>query len=570
MPEHAVGAKKALFAAIFISVLIAAAILSTALKGVSGNDESKNILFIAIAGASLIGSAAFLFFTPNLSRRIVFIAGIAACVLISLSAIAFFRGATLHALAGFAFEPGTLIWSFACVAIMLAAYIVASRARAVSIAIWTILVSISAAALIGYVVQFFPSIPGVSDTSVDIRYLCGLGILIDAFLLVRSHLFRDRILLLVCLALCAAGALVPVAKTSSQIQLSWQSTEHLALTAYAAEPGSLLFGTGPVSFSHVWNQYRPKEVNATPFWNQDFEQGFSFLSTLTLEFGVLPLLLLIIMPLSFGSAVWLRRLRSIPAEALLWLGLIWYGFVVIAFSRPGSSFMLIALFLMGMCISRTFSSSEALAGISRKEVKWVLIALFLATGVALCSFAAMRAHALSEYNGGVAALQAETAQPASAEEHFTASLKKSTTLEAARALASVQFLQSQLLVKSVSGTMTSSQASTTLHLLISAESAAETALSMDPMDLRTMIVLANVRLFRFSVTGDSEELKKCQEVSNEAARLYPAHPAALFLAAQAAAASQDYYDARSMLDSALALKPDFTEAQKLRASLPAR
>lgn len=66
----------------------------------------------------------------------------------------------------------------------------------------------------------------------------------------------------------------PTITTTAQIM--WKSIKHNPLT-----------GTGPNTFVIDWAQWQPKEVSQTIFWNTDFIEGFSTLSTFVVTTGIL-------------------------------------------------------------------------------------------------------------------------------------------------------------------------------------------------------------------------------------------------------------------------------------------
>jgi len=69
-------------------------------------------------------------------------------------------------------------------------------------------------------------------------------------------------------------------------QIAWKSIKH-----------NPLFGTGPNTFVTDWSLWQPKEIAQTVFWNVDFTNGYSLLTTFTVTtglFGLIAFLLFII------------------------------------------------------------------------------------------------------------------------------------------------------------------------------------------------------------------------------------------------------------------------------------
>lgn len=62
------------------------------------------------------------------------------------------------------------------------------------------------------------------------------------------------------------------------------TTSKVALKSLAHNP---VLGTGPNTFSIDWSLWQPKEITETVFWNVNFSDGFSFMSTALVTTGVL-------------------------------------------------------------------------------------------------------------------------------------------------------------------------------------------------------------------------------------------------------------------------------------------
>ena len=62
-------------------------------------------------------------------------------------------------------------------------------------------------------------------------------------------------------------------------QISWKAIKH-----------NPFFGTGPNTFAIDWASWQPKEIAQTAFWNSDFNEGYSTLSTYAATTGILGIL----------------------------------------------------------------------------------------------------------------------------------------------------------------------------------------------------------------------------------------------------------------------------------------
>lgn len=81
--------------------------------------------------------------------------------------------------------------------------------------------------------------------------------------------------------------------SSLEVRPGMEATLDVVSKARAGSPGSMLIGTGPNTFGAAWLANKPAEVNRTPFWNLDFNVGYS---TLVTAFGSVGLL---------GALAWL-------------------------------------------------------------------------------------------------------------------------------------------------------------------------------------------------------------------------------------------------------------------------
>ena len=86
----------------------------------------------------------------------------------------------------------------------------------------------------------------------------------------------------------------PSIVTTSQI--AWKSIKH-----------NPLFGTGPNTFVIDWALWQPKDIAQTVFWNVDFTNGYSILSTFTVTTGLIGLLALLLFLVTYVA----RSIQSI-------------------------------------------------------------------------------------------------------------------------------------------------------------------------------------------------------------------------------------------------------------------
>ncbi|MBT3282685.1 tetratricopeptide repeat protein [bacterium] len=105
----------------------------------------------------------------------------------------------------------------------------------------------------------------------------------DSKTMVKSKAFiPSSIVLIISIMFIVAGSFFGGYTSSlfsvSQIEArpSWQSTVDITKQTYSE---SLLFGSGPNTFSSQWTKLKPQSINNTLFWNIDFESGVGFVPT---------------------------------------------------------------------------------------------------------------------------------------------------------------------------------------------------------------------------------------------------------------------------------------------------
>lgn len=71
------------------------------------------------------------------------------------------------------------------------------------------------------------------------------------------------------------------------VRPSWKTTIQISGDVLG---DNLLFGTGPGTFTEVWSQYRPMEVNQTVFFNADFSNAIGYVPTSIISTGLIGML----------------------------------------------------------------------------------------------------------------------------------------------------------------------------------------------------------------------------------------------------------------------------------------
>ena len=126
-----------------------------------------------------------------------------------------------------------------------------------------------------------------------------------------------------------------------EVQLPFNISWKISASSFRDSP---ILGTGPATYLYNFTQYKPVEVNKTPFWNVRVSSAYNFYLQTWAELGGAGVLLIIIISLTF-------ILLSLKSRDELGLGIAVLTFFVIACLNPlsvatmGIGFLLLALFM---------------------------------------------------------------------------------------------------------------------------------------------------------------------------------------------------------------------------------
>src|SRR3989344_5873099 len=103
-----------------------------------------------------------------------------------------------------------------------------------------------------------------------------------------------------------------------EVRPSWQGT--LAIGGETLDsPLTLLFGSGPNTFTRGWGLHKPVQVNESPYWNAAFNAGVASIPTSFITVGIVGVLAWILSILALIVVVirlWMARGAHIPSPAL--------------------------------------------------------------------------------------------------------------------------------------------------------------------------------------------------------------------------------------------------------------
>lgn len=152
------------------------------------------------------------------------------------------------------------------------------------------------------------------------------------------------------------------ANLPAEVSPSFATTLSVAKSVLGEGTRTLLFGSGPATFSLDWALYRDPLINQTQFWSVLFPQGFSWFSTLLSTVGLTGIFAFAIFVL-ISLIVFLRHLLRYPHEENTPLGLsIFIGFIALIFVGilyPANVTFILMFFLMAGLLTTLLARPEA-------------------------------------------------------------------------------------------------------------------------------------------------------------------------------------------------------------------
>jgi len=338
----------------------------------------------------------------------------------------------------------------------------------------------------------------------------------------------------------------------------------------AAREGSLrgaLLGTGPNTFGIAWLAHKPPEVNQTPFWNLDFNVGYSTLATAFGSVGFLGALAwlvpLVLLCVAFVRAI---RLGVLSRDERLTAGLLGIGtlslFAAIVLYVPSQNIILLAFALSGAAFGFLWRqgrhaeeeqpSASVLRGVGVLAIAGALLALTITSG-----FVTVRRLAAESYTGaGLYALASGDVDAALARARRAQAVERTANALRLQADAGVQ----KLAAIARDTTLTPEDARTTFTTQVqSVIPAAQAAILGVPADYRAYYSLARVYdlLASLKVEGAYQSAAAAYAA---AAERNPTNPMIPLAVARLEASQGNAEGTQTAITRALQLKPDYTDA----------
>lgn len=183
------------------------------------------------------------------------------------------------------------------------------------------------------------------------------------------------------------------------VEVRPSATASLSITRAVFED-NLWFGVGPNRYADAWRLHKNDSINETVFWDTDFNSGYSYVLNVFTTFGLVGGILFVLFTISFAVSISRRLLAGTEENSfnkflaiLVFTGAL-YLWVITYVYTPGISLLLLAAFLTGLSyvtagslnkkgtnISLTLvnNKAKAVGAIAVLVVVVVLVSLFVMT-----------------------------------------------------------------------------------------------------------------------------------------------------------------------------------------------
>lgn len=358
-----------------------------------------------------------------------------------------------------------------------------------------------------------------------------------------------------------------------EVRPSFEATLNVARQVYA---DNALLGTGPNKFIDAWRLYKDNAINTTAFWNTDFSAGSGYITTFFVTSGVLGglawiafLLMYVIggvralLRVSEADKMWyFIAVSSFVASVYVWgMSLLFVpGVVVLLIGALCTGIALQAFSMLGNGSVQTFALGD-----DRRTGFLLTVGVIVIIVVAVSALYATTRHYSSVYafNSSILSMQ-EGKQIAELEQEVLSAYALSASDVFARRIAEYQLARLNSLMQVESPT--EEQVQEFNDASINGVRFAQEATRIDALEPVNWAVLAAIYdvLASVNAEGAADEARKALERSRA---LNPKNPLPQLESAILEARAGDFALARTYVDAALALKPNFSEAYYLLSQL---
>jgi tetratricopeptide (TPR) repeat protein len=357
-----------------------------------------------------------------------------------------------------------------------------------------------------------------------------------------------------------------ISLNSSEVRPSISTTSTIAYQSLKHNP---LLGTGPNTFMINWSMWQPKEIAQTTFWNVDFDNSYSIMTTFVISTGILGLFALLLFLIIYVF----RGLQSIKIALedktsnyfiITILLISFYSWITIILFNPNIIMLMLAFsssgLLLGVLVSKkaiperefSFSSNSKKDFLTILSLLVVLIFSFSLSYIYLEKFASIVYFSKGLYYNN-------TVESLSRSEKM---LLKAITLNKNdvyyRNLSQLYINQIDLITKT-EGISEDNLKSSLQQLINLSQESAKLAVRQNPKLYLNYLNLGNIysSLVPLSVTYSYESALNAY---NQAMELAPNNPLIVYNIAMLEFLNKNNQEARNNITKALELKSNYVDA----------
>lgn len=351
-----------------------------------------------------------------------------------------------------------------------------------------------------------------------------------------------------------------------EVRPSFEATSNIARNVYQE---NAVLGTGSNKFVDAWRLYKDDSINSTAFWNTDFNAGNGYVTTFFVTTGVLGGLAWIVFLVTY-FVVGTRRLLGATEGDKIWYFIGVSSFVSAVYIWgmsiiyvPGA----VVLMIGALCTGISLHAFSLLSGIPKKELVvgnnrrtgfMVTLAVMVVIVGSVSALYVMVRHysAVYAFNESVLSMQAGKSI-AELEQEVVGAYSLVSSDVFARRIAEYQLQRLNALAQLREPTEAQSQEFNTA--MVNGVRFAQEAVKIDTQEPANWAVLAGIYnvLASMNVEGALDRVRDALAKSRE---LNPKNPLPYLETAVVEARVGNYDLARTYVEKAISLKPNFTEA----------
>lgn len=384
--------------------------------------------------------------------------------------------------------------------------------------------------------------------------------------------FSSLIVIFVSLMFLVGGNLVNgfiskyISINSQEIRPSIVTTSQIAWKSIKHNP---FFGTGPNTFVIDWSLWQPKDIAQTIFWNVDFTNGYSLLSTFTVTTGLLGLIsLLLFLVIYITRSIQSIRLAfrdslsnyfimtTLMVSIYSWITIIAYNpniiMLMLAFASSG--------ILIGILVHRQAIPTKEFSFLSDPRNSFFAILILLVLMVSTISLTYIYIEKFTSVVYFSQALKGDGSAEAlgKSEGMLLRAIALNKNDIYYRSLSQVYLSNINLLIND-SKVSEDTLKSSLQQLLNLAQESASAAVSQNPKQYQNYVNLGNIyaALVPLSVANSYESAMVAYD---KALALAPNNPSILLSKASLEYTNKNNAESRKFIKQALDLKPNYVDA----------